>query len=66
MPTGPNEEKRPRDVIANAVHVIKIATDQIEETYAEPRPAERSGATQREPQPDQREAHPRRKPVASL
>ncbi len=44
MPTGPNGEKRPADPVANAVHVMKIATGQIEETYAEPRPAERNGA----------------------
>ena len=30
---GPNGEKRPSDPIANAVHVAKIATGEIEETY---------------------------------
>lgn len=30
---GPNGEKRPGDPIANAVHVAKIATGEIEETY---------------------------------
>jgi len=29
MPTGPNGEKRPTDVIANAVHVMKVATGEI-------------------------------------
>jgi hypothetical protein len=26
MPTGPKDEKRPADVIGNAVHVMRIAT----------------------------------------
>ena len=30
MPTGTKGEKRPADVIGNAVHVMKIATGQIE------------------------------------
>lgn len=32
MPKGPNGEKRPADVISNAVHVMRIATGDIEET----------------------------------
>lgn len=32
MPTGPNGEKRPADVIGCAVHVAKIATGEIEDT----------------------------------
>ena len=32
MPTGPKGEKRPADVIANAVHVMKIATGEVEES----------------------------------
>ncbi len=32
---GPNGEKRPSDVIANAVHVAKIATGEIEEEYVD-------------------------------
>lgn len=32
MPTGPKGEKRPADVIGNAVHVMKIATGEIEDT----------------------------------
>jgi len=32
MPKGPNGEKRPADVIGNAVHVMRIATGEIEET----------------------------------
>jgi hypothetical protein len=30
MPRGPKGEKRPADVIGNAVHVMRIATGQIE------------------------------------
>ena len=30
---GPNGEKRPGDAIANALHVAKLATGEIEETY---------------------------------
>jgi len=33
MPRGPKGERRPRDVIGNAVHVTRIATGQIEETF---------------------------------
>ena len=33
--TGPNGEKRPGDVIANALHVAKIATDEVEEEYVD-------------------------------
>lgn len=39
MPKTPKGAKRPADVIANAVHVMKIATGEIEET-----PAARKGA----------------------
>ena len=47
MPIGPNGEKRPPDVITNAVHVMKIATGEIEETYAKPPPsAEQNGEAQ--------------------
>jgi hypothetical protein len=31
MPRGPRGEKRPADVIGNAVHVMRIATGEIEE-----------------------------------
>lgn len=31
MPTGPKGQKRPVDVIGNAVHVMRIATGEIEE-----------------------------------
>ena len=31
MPRGPKGEKRPADVVGNAVHVMRIATGDIEE-----------------------------------
>ncbi len=36
MPKGPRGEKRPADVIANAVKVMKIATGEIEEEIDTP------------------------------
>ena len=33
MPTGPNGEKRPRDVIANAVHGCRVLVGDADETY---------------------------------
>jgi hypothetical protein len=32
MPRGPKGEKRQADVIGNAIHVMRIATGQIEDT----------------------------------
>ena len=32
MPKGPKGQKRPADVISNAVHVMRIATGEIEES----------------------------------
>jgi hypothetical protein len=32
MPKGPKGQKRPADVIGNAVHVMRIATGEIAET----------------------------------
>ena len=31
MPTGPKGEKRPADVIGNAVHIMRIATGEIDD-----------------------------------
>lgn len=31
MPKGPNGQKRPADVIGNAVHVMRIATGEIDD-----------------------------------
>jgi hypothetical protein len=36
MPRGPKGEKRPADVIGNAVHVMRIATGEIEDTKSDP------------------------------
>lgn len=36
MPKGPNGEWRPRDPIACSVHVMKVLTGEIEETYEAP------------------------------
>ena len=33
MPTGPKGEKRPADVVGNAVRVMQIATGEREEEY---------------------------------
>ncbi len=32
MPRGPKGEKHPADVIGNAVHVMRVATGEIDET----------------------------------
>jgi hypothetical protein len=39
MPRGPRGEKRPADVIGNAVKVMRIATGEIEEEIDSPRSA---------------------------
>jgi hypothetical protein len=36
MPRGPKGEKRPADVIGNAVHVMRIATGEIEDKVPSP------------------------------
>ena len=41
MPIGPKGEKRPQGVVENAVHVMRVALGEEEETYEEvpkPRP----------------------------
>jgi hypothetical protein len=35
VPRGPKGERRPADVIGNAVHVMKVLTGEIEETIPE-------------------------------
>ena len=42
MPTGPKGEKRPADVIGNAVKVMRIATGEEEDTISENRREERA------------------------
>jgi len=37
MPKGPQGQKRPADVIGNAVHVMRIATGEVEEGAAKPK-----------------------------
>lgn len=32
MPTGPKGQKRPADVVSNAVHVMKVLTGEADET----------------------------------
>ncbi len=46
MPKGPKGEKRPADVIGNAVMVAKIATGEIEEDYGPegPKPGKNAAA----------------------
>ena len=39
MPRGPKGERRPADVIGNAVHVMKIATGEITDEVRAPDPA---------------------------
>ena len=57
MPRGPNGEWRPAGTGACAVHVMKIATGQIDETYEPPpdpgvsRRAARGGKTRAEKLP---------------
>ena len=36
MPRGPRGEKRPADVIGNAVHVMQIATGEIQDERRDP------------------------------
>ena len=40
MPKGPQGQKRPGDVIGAAIMVAKIATGEVEDTTAAPRPAD--------------------------
>jgi hypothetical protein len=34
MPTGPKGQKRPADVVSNAVHIMKVLTGEAEDTTA--------------------------------
>jgi len=44
MPKGPRGERRPAAVIGNAVHVMRIATGEIEDTIQAPDPAKERNA----------------------
>jgi hypothetical protein len=46
MPKGPRGEKRPADVIGNAVHVMRIATGEIGEGAPKPS-SKKPGRTKR-------------------
>ena len=35
MPIGPDGQKRPTDVVANALHVARLATRETEEEYVD-------------------------------
>src|SRR5437879_8016618 len=39
MPRGPKGDRRPADVIGNAVHVMRIATGEVEDARPSPDPA---------------------------
>ena len=41
MPQGPNGQKRPADVIGNAVHIARIATGEVKDAGLE-KPAKRA------------------------
>jgi hypothetical protein len=43
MPRGPRGENRPADVIGNAVHVMRIATGEIEDSKTELKEYARKG-----------------------
>jgi hypothetical protein len=44
MPRGPNGERRPADVIGNAVHVMRIATGEIKEDNLTPQSGDKNPA----------------------
>jgi hypothetical protein len=48
MPKGPQGQKRPADVIGNAVKVMRIATGEIEEEVDSPSGSRRVGKARRE------------------
>ena len=47
MPRGPNGERRPRDTVGCAVHVMKIATGEIEEDLPKNRESKVNGGKAR-------------------
>lgn len=54
MPKGPQGQKRPADVIGNAVHVMRVATGQIEEKKGKPARAKGAKARAKSLTPKQR------------
>ena len=51
MPYGPKGQWRPAETGACAVHVMKVATGQIEETYARDQTADHVAASRRASKP---------------
>jgi hypothetical protein len=45
MPKGPKGERRPRDVVSNAVHVMRVLTGEAEEVV-EARPTKNEAAAE--------------------
>ena len=43
MPKGPQGQKRPADVVGNAVYVMRIATGEIDDTVTESNDRQRAG-----------------------
>ena len=46
MPKGPKGQKRPADVISNAVHVMKIATGEATDTQMPPKASKNQAAVE--------------------
>ncbi len=46
MPKGPKGERRPADVIGNAVHVMRIATGEVEDKPDQPAPGKDAAAAE--------------------
>lgn len=69
MPKGPQGQKRPADVIGNAVHIAKIATGEEQETTLKQPAKRKSGlagakARQENTTPEQREETARKAAAA--
>ena len=64
MPTGPSGEKRPADVIANAVHMMRVATGEAEETYVN-EPKSKGGRARAEALTPERRAEIAKKAAAT-
>lgn len=56
MPIGPNGEKRPAELVANAIFCMKVAIGEAEEALADP-PARRQISARSTPRPN---VHPNR------
>jgi hypothetical protein len=47
MPRGPKGERRPADVIGNAVHVMRVSTGEIKEDNLTPQTGDKNPAAPR-------------------